>query len=246
MNTKRGVWFLMIISLIIIGCQPEEQIETIEESTGSGTLKVETFPGEAEIFIDNTYSGKSPTTLYNIPIGSQDIVIKKERYEDFTTVVEIVAGKKTFLEANLVLITGLEEIPEIIEVVEEESDGMEEEKEEKSLKVGNMVNIGSGLLLYYDFSEEEFINIKQPESDIFSKRFDSYLVFTRYPPTKIKTISKSIDDIEKGDCAGIVGQFEYLHSGKSLCVITKENEIMAVGGEWEETENLELTWKLFG
>ena len=51
--------------------------------------------------------------------------------------------------------------------------------------------------------------------------------------------------MEKEDCVGIKGQFEWLYSGQSLCVITKENEIAAIGGVWDDTENAELTYKLF-
>ncbi|MAG72177.1 MAG: hypothetical protein CL471_18085 [Acidobacteria bacterium] len=250
MRMKRGIWFLLVFSLVIIGCQPKEQIEIVEESAGSGFLEVETFPSDAEIFVDGTYSGKSPTTLYNIPIGPSNIVIKKEGYEDFVGEVNIEAGKKAFLEGNLVLIQTLEETLEVIGVVEEEleeeSEEVEEKKEEtliESVKAGNTVNIGNKILFYYDFSEEEFADIRQSDSDIFSKRFDSYLVFTRYSPAKIKTIDKGIDEIEKEDCIGIAGQFEYLHSGRSLCIITKENKIVAIGGEWEYTANTELTWK---
>ncbi|MEK0324887.1 MAG: hypothetical protein QQN63_04205, partial [Nitrosopumilus sp.] len=32
-------------------------------------------------------------------------------------------------------------------------------------------------LFYYDLSEKAFTINKQPESDVFSKRFDTYLVF---------------------------------------------------------------------
>jgi len=78
----------------------------------------------------------------------------------------------------------------------------------------------------------------------FQKRYDTYFIFTRINPVNIKTIDKNIDEVEKEDCSSIKGQFEWLYSGQSLCIITKENKIAAIGGEWENTENAELTWKI--
>ena len=237
--------FIIIILIFIFGRQTKEEIETIEdeiveESVGSGFLEIETLPSNAEIFMDNIYNGKSPITLYNVPIGPHNIVIKKKGYEDFISEVNIDAGRKTFLEADLVLIPTFEEKPEIIEIVEEE-----EEILIGTLKASGTVNIGKKFLLYYDFSEGEFINNKQLDLDVFSKRYNTHIVFTRFNPANIKTIDKSIENVKKEDCIDIKGQFEFLYSGQSLCVITKENEIVAIGGEWENTENAELKWKLF-
>jgi len=249
------ILFLVVVIIIIIIVfsirQTGEQIETveeelIEESTGSGFIEIETLPSNAEIFMDDIYSGVSPITLYNIPVGPHNIVIKKEGYEDFTSEVSVEAGRKTFLEADLALIP-IEEKTEIIEIVEEEIEesSAEEETLTEGLKATGTVNIGKKILFYYDLSEEKFTDNKQVDSDIFSKRFNTYIVFTRYGPVNIKTIDKSIDNVKKEDCIDIKGQFEFLNSGKSLCVITKENQIVALGGTWESTENAELTWKLY-
>lgn len=238
---------VIVILMLIFGRQREEEIETeeVEESVGSGFLEIETFPSNAEIFLDNTYSGKSPTTLYNVPVGFHNIVIKKAGYEDFIDEVGVEAGKKTFVEASLTLKDLVEEEIEVMEIVEEEPEEVEEENLTETQKGDNVINIGSKFLLYYDFSEKEFVSNRQYNSDVFSKRYDKYLVFTRYNPVNIKAIDKNITDVEKEDCIGITGQFEYLYSGQSLCVITKENNIVAIGGTWDNTENAELIWKTF-
>lgn len=245
---------ILVILMFIFGKRGGEEIEVLEEeliseeSAGSGFLEIETFPGDAEIYVDRLYSGDSPTTLYNVPAGLRNIIIKKEGYEDFISDVSIGAGKKTFLEARLVLIPVAEEDVEIIGAIEEEAEVIEVVEEEipaETPKADNMVNIGNKFLLYYDFSEGEFADKRNFEQDVFSKRYAKHLVFTRINPVNIKTIDKNIDDVEKVDCAGVKGQFEFLNSGQSLCVITKENNIVALGGTWDDTENAELKWKVF-
>jgi len=243
LNSNVIILFLVLVIIIITFFsirQTEEKVEVIEESEGSGLLEIESFPDDADIFMDDVYSGKSPITLYDIPVGSHNIIIKKDGYEDFTTKVDIEAGRKAFLEADLVLIPVIKEKEEIVEEVTEET----EEKVETEIE-SNIINLGENVLLYYDFSEEKFTSNKQVDSDIFSRKLGSYIIFTRYHPVKIKTIGKSVDKVEKQDCIDVKGQFEYLYSGETLCVITKENEIIAIGGNWQDLENVELKWKLF-
>tara|TARA_Y100000310_G_scaffold342435_1_gene445701 strand:- start:11362 stop:12147 length:786 start_codon:yes stop_codon:yes gene_type:complete len=243
---------VIVILMLIFVRQGDDESEIIEESAGSGFIEIETFPGDGDIFVDGVYSGKSPITLYNIPIGLHNIVVKKEGYEDFSEEVDVEAGRKTFVEGRLVFkeVKIIEDEPQAAQIIEDdvESIGIVEEEvieEEPEASEGNRVNIGSKLLAYYDFSEGEISDIRKFEHDIFSKRFKSYLVFTRLVPSNIKAINKGIDDIAEEDCIGIKGTFEYLYSWQSLCVITKEGTIAAIGGNWEETENAELKYKVF-
>ena len=233
--------FVILFNLIIVFDQFRNgEIETIEDESieeiiGSGLIEIETFPSDAEIFVDDGYGGISPTTLFNIPVGPHNIIIKKEGYEDFVEEIFIEAGKKVFLKANLILI-----FVEPETIVEEETEEIDLETEPAS----NVINIGNEFLFYYDFSEKKFTSERQADSDMISRIYFNYFVFTRTGPVNIKAIGKNINDVEKGDCIGIKGQFEYLHSGESICVITKENEIVAIGGEWENIRDVNLIWKL--
>lgn len=238
----------MVVLMLIFGQgKKESEVEeegtgAIEENVGSGILVIETFPSGAEVFMDGTYIGKGPLDVYDVPAGAHDVVIKKEGYEEFTSEASIEAGKKTSLEARLTLIP-------VKTVVEEKTavESIEEEKEESTIapKANNTINIGKKFLLYYDLSEVKFTDKMDYNADVFSKRYDKYLVFTRFAPANIKTIDKSIGEVKKEDCIGIKGELEYLRSGQSLCVITKENAIAAIGGTWENTENAELSLKMF-
>ena len=265
--------FLIIVVIVILmfvfGKRGGEEIEVLEEellglgeSAGSGILEIETIPNNADIYVDGILNGKSPDPMYNVPAGLRNVVIKKDGYEDFVSEVDINSGKKIVLEITLA--PAIEEKVEVIETVEEpevteiiEGDveviGIIDEKaeiietveDEETPESGNIINLGKKFLLYYDFSEGEFSDIRSFEQDIFSKRYKGHLIFTRYDPVNIKTIAKGIDSVEKEDCIGIKGQFESLYSGQSLCVITKEGQIVAIGGSWEDTENAELEWKVF-
>jgi len=246
----------IIILLIFLRQENEEDVDEeiiIEESTGSGFLEVETYPDNAEIFIDGVSSGTSPATIYDVDVGSHNIVIKKEGYEDSVMDVNVEAGKKSFIEVDLELIKIIQERVEIIEdFVETADEGVEletsVEETEKIPTVGtessDKINIGNKFSFYFDFDKEEFVEKRQLESDIFSKKFNTYFVFTRFNPVNIKTIDKNIADVEKEDCEGITGQYEWLYSDQSLCIITKENIIVAMGGSWDDTENTELTYKI--
>lgn len=253
---------VIVILMLIFGKNSREEIETLEkelgleESVGSGFLEVETFPSDAGIYVDGILKGKSPDTLYNIPAGMHNIEIKKEGYVDYSMDVNVEAGKKAFIEADLVAEVKDLEVPEVEEVIEEAIEetkpiGAIEEEEEKiveepeGLEVKNIINIGKKLQFYYDFSDGKFTDSSSTGSDVFSRRFDTYLVFTRFSPVNIKAINKKIENVKKEDCVGVKGTFEYLHSGKSLCIITKEGQIAAIGGYWVNTENAELSWKVF-
>jgi len=243
MKSSDGIIFLLVLTILILiiifEVSQNREIETldeiIEESVGSGLIEIETFPSDAEIFVDDVYGGMSPKTLFNIRLGSHKIIIKKEGYEDFIKEINVEAGRKAFLEANLILIS--EEQPETIEVIEEkEIVGTE--------TLDNVIKIGNEFLFYYDFSEKKFTSDRLVDSDIISRIYGNYFVFTRSSPVNIKPIGKNINDVEKEDCVDIKGQFENLHSGESMCVLTKDNEIVAIGGEWENIRNAKLIWKL--
>ena len=53
-----------------------------------------------------------------------------------------------------------------------------------------------------------------------------------------------INDVKKEDCGDILGSLGLLKSGQTLCVNTKEGLTVAIGGEWEETENAVLEWRI--
>lgn len=256
---------ILVVLMFIFGKRGGEDIEELEEellgpqeSAGSGFLEVETVPGGAEIYVDRLYSGNSPTTVYDVSAGLRNVIIKKEGYKDYIINADITPGKKTFIEARLELIPDVidaetaddKENAEAAETIEDDvgAVGVIEEKEETLTdipKSDNIINLGKKFLLYYDFSENSFTDKRNLQQDAFSQRYAKHLVFTRIDPANVMTVDKGIDDVKKADCLGTKGQFEFLNSGQSLCVITKEGSVAAIGGTWDSTENAELEWKMF-
>lgn len=246
----------IILLLLILFLRPKisqnnaEQTQSPMENLGSGFLEVETFPKDATVFVDGINKGISPLTMGNVAAGVHDIVIKKEGYKDFLKQVEIKPGKRAFLEARLVVAEEksisqetIEEKPNI-----ETAEDQTEIKETEPLQTSNSgkINLGKKFLLYYDFSGKKFEETRPEDYDIFSKRYVNHITFTRANPAQMKIIRKNIADVEKEDCGGISGSYGELASGQSVCVITKEGLVAAVGSSWAKTtENAELTWKVF-
>lgn len=242
-----GIITVIVVLMLILGRQTEKQDKMqdeikVEEKLGSGFLVVGTTPNDADIFIDGVAKGKTPITISNVAAGVHNLVIKKIGYEDFVKEVNVEAGKRAVIETNLVAIhqkgTEKEETKEVTEDKQVEEKGLLEEK-------SNFTKVGKEFILYYDLSDGKITKNRIQDFDAISKRYTTYFSFIRYSPASIKVISKNIDKVKKEDCIGINGKFEYLHSGESLCVITKDGFVAAIGGNWENTENAELIWKVF-
>ncbi|MBI2650976.1 PEGA domain-containing protein [Candidatus Woesearchaeota archaeon] len=241
--------------IIIAGCQVKKELQTEEEkeiSSGSGLLSVETIPSEADVFLGNGYAGKSPVEISNIAVGSYSITIKKEGYMDFTADIVIEAGKKSIITAELKLMPKVapetkKEIPKEIEaaIAEQKKESKDKEITDKEI-ASNKIAAGSYILLYYDFSKKKFATERSLEDDIFSSRMPTHFAFTRFAPATIKTIDKGIEIVTKEDCSSADNTFQTLSSGQTLCVLTKEKNVVALGSYWDNPKDANLTWKMFG
>ena len=264
---------VIIVLMLVFGQQKnkdagaegnELQESGAAEDAGSGFIEVETSPKDADVFLDGANKGKSPLIIGNVPAGAHEILIKKDGYGELAKQIEVNAGRRTSVEAKLIIrIAEKEEIPEQIipnedeklPIIPDEVAEMPAEKEEAAMQEeteaaqdgsSGKINLGVKFLLYYDFSSRKFEGMRPEEHDVFSKRYNDHLTFTRNNPAQMKVIDKNIADVEKEDCEGISGGYGQLASGQSVCVITKEGLVAAVGGSWlENTENVELRWKVF-
>lgn len=239
------------------------QESSVAEDAGSGFIEIETSPKDADVFLDGVNKGKSPIIIGNVPVGAHEVLIKKGGYEDYTEQINVDAGRRTSVEADLIITiledaqedniaVGEAEQPAITKETEgtakeKDETATQEEKEAQDARTGKIYTyLGVEFLVYYDFSSRKFEGERLEDYDIFSKRYKDYLTFTRNNPAQMKVINKNIDDVEKTDCEGISGSYGQLYSGQSVCVITKEGLVAAVGGSWiESTEDVELRWKVF-
>lgn len=251
MRVKYYLMFLIIV-LFILGCEQaaEQPVEEVVEEKGTGILAVNSVPSDAAVFLNNENKGNTPLTLYGVIEGTYIALIKKECFEDYETLAEVKAGKKTELDAylNKQEVTREETEGEIVEIeVEEEliEIVVEEESSVGSLEMEGVIELGNKVVKYYDFSEREFTDRLQAHADVFSKRiYLEHLVFTRYSDVDVSVIDKNINMVNWEDCKDITGSIGFLYSGQTLCVNTKEGLNVAIGGKWEETSNVSLRWKM--
>jgi PEGA domain len=72
---------------------------------GNGYLKTKVNPGRAGVFIDGKYVGPAANfrmaRKYSVPVGEHEVKLLEPRYEDFTTKVQIAAGKTTVIAETL-------------------------------------------------------------------------------------------------------------------------------------------------
>ena len=244
----------LVAAFFIYGCVEVEELPAVEEEKGSGILMVKSVPAEADVFLNNEFKGETPLTVYGAEVGSYNVLVKKEGYATYSAVVSVDAGKRAEVDAYLSEITKIiiEEPKEEKKAEEEaeekeksESDFEKEAEEQANEENEKIISLGSGIVKYYDFSEEKFTDKLMTSADVFSKRYATHLAFTRYSNVNVKVVDKNIKDVKEEDCVNVLGSLGLLKSGQSLCVNTKEGLTAAIGGEWENTENAVLEWKMF-
>ena len=222
--------FLIIVSVFIVGCKvgKKETIETIEEVVDTGALAVESSPSLAQVYIGEEYRGDTPLTLYNIPVGQYDITVKKESFVDFKKTINIKVGRTEELDVTLT--------PVIIKPEAEERK-LEEPIEKMPESVSapaklNKINLSS-FAMYYDFDKMEFTELRTEGSDLFSRKYDTYVHFTALIPTKINVINKPINEVQKEDCIFGDTAVTPVFSGQTLCIKTGSGIVLVIGGIWQ-------------
>ncbi len=237
-NIPSIIVFFIIVSIFIAGCKVEqkETTETIEEVVDTGALVVESSPNLAQVYIGEEYRGDTPITLYNIPVGQYDITVKKEGFVDFKKTINIKVGRTEEMDATLTQAVK----PEAEEKKPEEPP---EKMTETPTPKLNKINLSS-FAMYYDFDKMEFTEIRIEGSDLFSRKYDTYVHFTALIPTKINAINKPINEVEKEDCIFGDNAVTPVFSGQTLCVKTGSGIVLAIGGIWQTSPN-ELEWILF-
>ncbi len=236
-NTLEMVIFLTLFSMLIAGCKVAEKpvTGTEEGAADTGALAIESSPGLAAVYIGEEYRGDTPVNLYNIPIGQYEVTIKKEGYADFKKAVNIKVGRTEEIDAALKPVIVEEKEPEKLE---------DEAPKDISMPKLNKINLSS-FAMYYDFDSMQFTEIRTSESDLFSRRYDTYVHFTTLTPTKINVINKPVNEVQKEDCIFADIEVTPVFSGQTLCVRTGTGSVVAIGGVWQAAPT-GLEWVLFG
>lgn len=220
--------FLAVFSMLIPGCKvaKEEVTEIAEETADTGALVVESSPGLAHVYIGEEYKGDTPVSLYNLPVGQYEITVKKEGYIDAKKTITIKVGRTEEVDATLT---------PIVEETKPESMPKAEEKTPSAPLAPtktNKINLSS-FAMYYDFDNMEFTELRTEGSDLFSRKYETYMHFTTLVPTKINMLDKPINEAEKEDCIFADTAVAQLFSGQTLCIKTGVGAVFAIGGTWQ-------------
>lgn len=87
----KKLYFLIIFLLLInfLSC-----------TSNKGTLSVDSYPKESEVYLNNEYIGNTPLSQ-RLNVGKYILEVKKEGYKTYTKEIEIKRGKETIIIANL-------------------------------------------------------------------------------------------------------------------------------------------------
>ena len=133
-----------------------------------------------------------------------------------------------------------------------EAPPQEEIKEEYTLTQGKGTMVMPGNKLF-DFSREQtFLT----EVDNFDLKIKLYSASSNYDYFRLESsgpdlwiISKGITEAIRSDCMQKKDEnsYQYLKTGQTVCIQTKEKDIALLGGYWEglPDEYTELTWKYY-
>ena len=231
-NIALNMVILIILAILIAGCKTAEQApaEKTEEIVDSGVLAVQSSPSSAQVYVNGEFKGITPFTFNNMPVGTYNVVVKKDGFNDFKREVTIIVGRTEEIDATLTPMALEEQKP------------VERTGENAPVETNKLNKIELSIFaMYYDFENVKFSNTRTDTSDLFSRKYDTYVNFVAITPAKIKSISKPIKDVTKDDCASIDGAVVQLNSDQTLCVKTIEGNIFAVGGSWNTTPS-QLEW----
>jgi hypothetical protein len=74
-------------------------------SSSVGSLYMTSNPSGAQVYVDSSYRGTTPTTVGNLAPGTHAVLLRLSGYQDFSGTATIYASQTTTMSANLVQVT---------------------------------------------------------------------------------------------------------------------------------------------
>lgn len=130
----------------------------------------------------------------------------------------------------------------------------EEKKEETFSLTEGKGTMGMPGWKYFDFDKKLTFEDEADDYDFKIKLYASASGYNYFrvesPRDKLWIIEKEIEKATRADCMEKISKansYDYLRSGQTLCLETKEKNIALIGGHWEglPTEDTELTWNYY-
>ncbi|MFA5347146.1 MAG: PEGA domain-containing protein [Methanoregula sp.] len=76
-------------------------LATTTAETTNGSIRVESDPSNAAVFLNTEYQGKTPLTLYNITHGTYRVLVQKDGYQDWSERISVSSGTRKDVYATL-------------------------------------------------------------------------------------------------------------------------------------------------
>jgi hypothetical protein len=70
-------------------------------TTQTGSISVSSNPSGANVYLDGTHKGTTPTTLYNVPTGSHTVKLTKSGYNDVSSTVTVSSDRTASISKTL-------------------------------------------------------------------------------------------------------------------------------------------------
>ena len=232
---------VLLIGLVISasGCYQATVENTAPHDTedviDTGILVIKSSPPSAQVYINGQIKGDTPMELYNFPIGSYDLVIRKEGYVDGKKSATVSAGKTQEVSAVLMPVpTSVEENKPLLEG--------EKKNVSQAQPILNKINLSS-FAMYYYFDNNSFTELRTEKSELLSMKYESYIQFIAIAPSRIKIVNKQINAVKKDDCVPADDGAALLYSGQTLCFRNANGSIVVISGKWTKIPE-ELEWVL--
>src|SRR3989339_1676660 len=107
---KNNTWVLMFSLFVFVaflaGCANNtgEAVALAKNQTNkTGNLFVSSIPSGAGLYVDNSYKGLTPSTVYGLLVGNHAVKVTKSGYNSYTATKYIYAGQATSLNVTLTL-----------------------------------------------------------------------------------------------------------------------------------------------
>lgn len=226
---------IAVISMLIAGCAQQIEVpEEFQEVIETGVLVIDSAPSQALVYIDDEFKGQTPLTLYNFPVGTYGVLVKKDGHLNFDKTVSVKVGLTEEINAALIPLKS-----EVIETKPEEA-----QKEPSQSYQSNKISLSS-FAMYHDLENKLFTKMRTEKSDLFSRKYAAYIDFAAITPAKMRILSAPLNDVKKEDCFDANKGVAQLYSGQTLCIVTVEGNYFSLSGKWdkmpEELEYVQLS-----
>ena len=240
-----NILLCLAILVFVAGCSQSAETNPAapqEQVTDTGILSVKSVPSAAKVYVNGELKGDTPLDLYNFPVGTYTVTVKKNGYSDFEKSAAVKVGMTEEVDAELSSLP----VPEANFQTEMNKSTEIQSNANVSLPSQklNAANISGSFIVYYDFKNGLFTETTSGSPDAFSSNYGTYIYFTATSPATMRVVNKPVENMKKEDCQFITETIANLYSGQTLCIKRCDGSIAVIGGRWDAQAD-KLEWTIF-